>query len=133
VLGAGRVRTSHGELPVPAPAVLRLLAEQGAPAGSGGFRHEMTTPTGAALILSICSGWGDLPWIEVRGVGVGAGTRDHPAVANVVRVVLGTGLPRAVVGPVDVRSEHEHVVSEHEHGVKVAMARSMAAAGPARE
>jgi hypothetical protein len=136
VLGGGRVRTAHGELPVPAPAVLRLLAEQGAPAGSGGFRQEMTTPTGAALILSICSGWGDLPRMELRGVGVGAGTRDHPAVANVVRVVLGAGLPYADVGSPAVVIDEDVVAAAERLGtpVKVAMARSIAAAdGLARE
>ncbi|MGW2046990.1 nickel pincer cofactor biosynthesis protein LarC [Streptomyces sp. NPDC001858] len=90
VLGNGRTRAAHGELSVPAPAVLRLLADHGAPAESGQFPYEMCTPTGAALVLSLCSAWGGMPRLHVRGTGVGAGTRDLPDVANVVRVVLGT-------------------------------------------
>jgi pyridinium-3,5-bisthiocarboxylic acid mononucleotide nickel chelatase len=102
-LGSGRARTAHGELPVPVPAVLRLLADHGAPARSGGFPHEMCTPTGAALILSMCSGWGPMPELRVLGVGVGAGTRDLPSAPNVVRLVLGSA-------PADLPAEAEEVV-----------------------
>lgn len=89
-LGSGRTRSAHGEIPVPVPAVLRLLADHGAPAQSGEFAHEMCTPTGAALILSMCSSWGGMPPLRVRGNGMGAGTRDLPGTPNIVRVVLGT-------------------------------------------
>ncbi|MFK0169615.1 nickel pincer cofactor biosynthesis protein LarC [Streptomyces sp. NPDC090306] len=89
-LGSGRVRAAHGHLPVPAPAVLRLLADAGAPASSGGLDFEAATPTGVALLLSLCDGWGALPPLRLLAAGSGAGTRDLPAVPNVVRVVLGT-------------------------------------------
>jgi uncharacterized protein (TIGR00299 family) protein len=89
-LGSGRTRSAHGEVPVPVPAVLRLFADHGAPALSGGFPYEMCTPTGAALIVSICSAWGGMPALRLSGSGVGAGTRDLPGTPNVVRVVLGT-------------------------------------------
>ncbi|GLW73255.1 UPF0272 protein Cgl2470/cg2715 [Kitasatospora phosalacinea] len=100
VLGAGRTSSAHGRIPVPVPAVLRLLADAGAPAASGGFRYEMCTPTGAALVLSLCSGWGDLPPLELFATGAGAGTRDLPEVPNVVRVVLGrpSAAPRPGAG-----------------------------------
>jgi hypothetical protein len=88
-LGGGRTRSAHGEIPVPVPAVLRLLADHGAPAHSGDLPFEMCTPTGAALVLEFCSGWGGLPPLRVLGTGTGAGTRDLPGVPNVVRVVLG--------------------------------------------
>ncbi|WP_405591280.1 nickel pincer cofactor biosynthesis protein LarC [Streptomyces sp. NBC_01190] len=89
-LGSGRARTAHGDIAVPTPAVLRLLADHQAPARSGDLPYEMCTPTGAALIVSICSEWGGLPPLRVRANGVGAGTRDLPGTPNVVRVVLGT-------------------------------------------
>ncbi|NRQ30937.1 nickel pincer cofactor biosynthesis protein LarC [Nonomuraea sp. NN258] len=91
-LGSGSVPSAHGRLPVPAPAVLRLLAEHGAPARSGGFPYEMATPTGVALVLTLCSGWGGLPPLRVLGTGSGAGARDLAGVPNVVRVVLGSPL-----------------------------------------
>lgn len=89
VLGSGTVSTAHGELPVPAPAVLGLLAAYGAPARSGDFPFEMCTPTGAALVLSLCSGWGGMPPMQVLATGAGAGSRDLPRAPNVLRVVLG--------------------------------------------
>ncbi|MDR2661705.1 MAG: nickel pincer cofactor biosynthesis protein LarC [Treponema sp.] len=50
-LGGGTVRCAHGILPVPAPATLRLC--EGLPVRAGGFNHEMTTPTGAAILASV--------------------------------------------------------------------------------
>ncbi|MFI9099118.1 nickel pincer cofactor biosynthesis protein LarC [Streptomyces fildesensis] len=88
-LGSGRANSAHGGIPVPTPAVLRLLAAHGAPARSGEFPFEMCTPTGAALILSMCSSWGGMPPLRILGNGMGAGTRDLPEIPNVVRVVLG--------------------------------------------
>ncbi|MGW1786380.1 nickel pincer cofactor biosynthesis protein LarC [Streptomyces sp. NPDC002143] len=110
VLGSGRTRAAHGELSVPAPAVLRLLADHGAPAESGRFPQEMCTPTGAALVLSLCSAWGQMPSLHIRGTGTGAGTRDLPDVANVVRVVLGTvpqGSPTEAEPPTGAAAEAE--------------------------
>ncbi|MFF1442745.1 nickel pincer cofactor biosynthesis protein LarC [Streptomyces sp. NPDC058295] len=89
-LGSGEVDTAHGLLPVPVPAVLQLLAEEGAPAHSGGEEHEMCTPTGTAFLLSVVSAWGGMPPLHVVGTGTGAGGRDLPDLPNVLRVVLGT-------------------------------------------
>jgi uncharacterized protein (TIGR00299 family) protein len=100
-LGSGRARSAHGEIPVPTPAVLRLLADHGAPARSGGSPFEMCTPTGAALVLSLCSGWGAMPPLRLLGSGVGAGNRDLPDTPNVVRVVLGTALSDGPDSPDD--------------------------------
>jgi len=92
-VGSGTTRGAHGPLPVPAPAVLALLA--GAPVQAGPAAHEATTPTGAALLASTVDTWGPLPPLVLDRVGVGAGGRDRPEVANVLRLVLGTP-----VGPV---------------------------------
>jgi uncharacterized protein (DUF111 family) len=73
---------------VPAPAVLALLG--GAPVQAGAAAHEATTPTGAALLASTVDTWGPLPPLVLDRVGVGAGGRDRPEVANVLRLVLGT-------------------------------------------
>ena len=89
-LGAGTTRGAHGALPVPAPAVLALLA--GKPVHAGLSPHESTTPTGAALLASLVSDWGPLPPMTVTAVGVGAGGRDPAEGANVRRLVLGEPL-----------------------------------------
>ncbi|MCW2666584.1 MAG: uncharacterized protein JWN57_1546, partial [Frankiales bacterium] len=92
-LGSGRTRGAHGPLPVPAPAVLALLA--GVPVQGGGAAYEMTTPTGAALLASVVGGWGPLPPMVLDRVGTGAGGRDPDDVANVLRLVLGEPAPSA--------------------------------------
>ncbi|MFZ0159061.1 MAG: nickel pincer cofactor biosynthesis protein LarC [Kineosporiaceae bacterium] len=84
-LGSGEVATRHGTLAVPTPAVLELL--RGWPVSSGGS-GELATPTGAALISALAVTSDGLPPGRLDGVGIGAGTRDRPGRANVVRVVL---------------------------------------------
>jgi pyridinium-3,5-bisthiocarboxylic acid mononucleotide nickel chelatase len=88
-VGSGMVRSEHGLLPVPAPAVLSVLAEADAPIHAGPIAREMCTPTGAALLAATVSRWGGLPPMRVRASGAGAGTRDHDDVPNVLRLVLG--------------------------------------------
>jgi uncharacterized protein (TIGR00299 family) protein len=85
-LGSGTVRTEHGVLPVPAPAVLELLRD--APVYAGGVAAELTTPTGAAILAASAS-WGELPPLRVAAIGYGAGSRRHDEVPNLLRVVLG--------------------------------------------
>lgn len=88
-LGSGSVRAAHGRLPVPAPAVLRIVADAEIPIVSHPARFELCTPTGAALIAEIAGGWGPIPASTVSAVGVGAGTADPLGHPNTLRVVLG--------------------------------------------
>jgi uncharacterized protein (DUF111 family) len=74
-VGSGMVRSEHGLLPVPAPAVLALLAEADAPVLAGPVAGEMCTPTGAAV-----------------------GGRDHDEIPNVLRIVLGEAVPDSAGG-----------------------------------
>jgi uncharacterized protein (DUF111 family) len=83
------VRSEHGLLPVPAPAVLSVLAEADAPIHAGPVALEMCTPTGAALLAATVTAWGGLPPMRVIAHGSGAGSRDHGDVPNVLRLVLG--------------------------------------------
>ena len=89
-LGSGQVQTSHGQIPVPVPAVLELSAGWQVLAGGPG---ELTTPTGMALVSVLGDASENLPALTVAAVGVGAGTRDPQDRANVVRVVLGSPAP----------------------------------------
>jgi uncharacterized protein (TIGR00299 family) protein len=84
-LGSGTVRSAHGRLPVPAPAVAEL-AKGWRVRGDG--PGELATPTGMALIRALADRCETLPPMTVDAVGVGAGTRDTPERPNVVRVVL---------------------------------------------
>lgn len=89
-VGAGTVRSAHGEIPVPVPAVLTLLASSGATVVAGNARRELCTPTGAALLVALVDEWGDIPTMLVEKVGIGAGTADPSTHLNVTRVALGT-------------------------------------------
>ncbi len=86
-VGSGTVNTEHGILPVPAPATARLLT--GAPVYSQGPAMELTTPTGAAVAVTLARSFGPLPPMKVARTGHGAGTRDFPGQPNVLRVILG--------------------------------------------
>jgi len=85
-VGSGRVKIAHGDIPVPVPAVAELARGWRVRAGGTG---ELATPTGMALITELAAECVELPALSVLNVGVGAGTRDTPGTANVVRVILG--------------------------------------------
>jgi len=87
-LGAGRVKTAHGLLPVPAPAVAALA--QGVPVFSAGPARELTTPTGMALVRTLVAEFGPMPLMQLEGVGCGAGGSDPEGWPNVLRVFQGT-------------------------------------------
>jgi len=86
--GLGMVRSQHGLLPNPAPAVVELLA--GAPTYGTDVAHELTTPTGAGLLAALAEGWGPLPPMTVTASGFGAGSQELDELPNLTRVVLGT-------------------------------------------
>jgi uncharacterized protein (TIGR00299 family) protein len=86
-VGSGTVQTEHGLLPVPAPATASLLA--GKPIYSRGPEVELTTPTGAALAVTLASSFGPLPAMRISAIGHGAGDRDFKQHANVLRVLIG--------------------------------------------
>jgi uncharacterized protein (TIGR00299 family) protein len=94
--GMGMTRGEHGLLPVPTPAVLELL--KGAPVYSGGVPFELCTPTGAALLASVVTRWGDMPELVVTHVGSGAGDRDLDEIPNVLRLVVGDAVPSSAAG-----------------------------------
>jgi uncharacterized protein (TIGR00299 family) protein len=86
--GTGAVRTAHGLLPNPSPAVVRLL--RGAPTYGRDIAVELTTPTGAALLAATSSGYGPLPPMRIEATGFGAGTRDLDGLPNCTQVVIGS-------------------------------------------
>jgi len=86
-VGSGTVETAHGTLPVPAPATAVLLA--GKPVYSQGPAMELTTPTGAAIAVTLADGFGVLPPMRVSAIGYGAGGRDLKEQMNALRVLIG--------------------------------------------
>jgi uncharacterized protein (TIGR00299 family) protein len=86
-VGAGFVRAAHGVLPVPGPATAELL--KGALTYARGHDGELTTPTGAALLVTLAESFGPLPHMRVEQIGYGAGTKDLPQAPNLLRVFIG--------------------------------------------
>ncbi len=85
-VGKGTTEGAHGVMPVPAPATAELL--KGIPIYSDETSGELVTPTGAAIITALCREFRALPALCVQGIGYGAGSRDLPGRANVLRVLL---------------------------------------------
>lgn len=86
-VGSGMVQMAHGRFPVPPPAVTELL--RGVPFYSGDIKGELLTPTGAAIITTVCSEYGPIPRITTDRTGYGAGTREYENFPNVLRVLIG--------------------------------------------
>ena len=86
-VGSGTVRCAHGILPVPAPATALLL--EGMPIQAGNVQGELCTPTGAALLKHFVQSFGGMPTLTVEHIGVGAGHKDFPETANILRAFLG--------------------------------------------
>lgn len=86
-LGGGLAKTDHGILPVPAPATVEIL--KGIPVYSTGLPFELTTPTGAAILASICDGFMPIPPFKIERVGYGAGGQELKEQPNLLRLFLG--------------------------------------------
>jgi uncharacterized protein (TIGR00299 family) protein len=94
--GTGSVWSAHGRLPNPAPATVRLL--EGVPTYGRDVTVELTTPTGAALVSTLCSSFGPLPDMTIMASGFGGGTSELDDLPNCTQVVVGQRAAKAV-GP----------------------------------
>lgn len=86
-VGSGTVDMDHGRFPVPPPAVAELL--KGIPFYSTDIVGELVTPTGTAIITTVCQEFGALPLLKLEQTGYGAGTREYKNFPNVLRVMIG--------------------------------------------
>ena len=86
-VGSGTIQMEHGRFPVPPPAVTELL--KGVPFYSTEIEGELLTPTGAAIITTVCSEFGPAPPMKLEATGYGAGTRQYPAFPNALRIMIG--------------------------------------------
>ena len=94
--GTGTVRSAHGFLPNPSPAVVRLLRD--VPTWGRDLTVELTTPTGAAILAALSSQFGPLPAMHIGSTGFGAGTKEIDGLPNCTQVVIGTALSTAPTG-----------------------------------
>jgi uncharacterized protein (TIGR00299 family) protein len=86
-VGSGTVNMAHGTFPVPPPAVAELL--KGVPYYSTDIKGELLTPTGAAIITTVCSEYGAIPLIKAEQTGYGAGAREYEKFPNALRIIVG--------------------------------------------
>jgi len=87
-LGNGATRGAHGPLPIPVPAVVELLCG-GVPVQAGPAQYESTTPTGAAILVTMVDCWEPMPAMSMSHIGLGAGTKDTSDAANALRLIIG--------------------------------------------
>jgi uncharacterized protein (TIGR00299 family) protein len=86
-VGSGWVKTSHGRLSVPPPAVAELL--RNVPVYSAWVGSELVTPTGAAIVSALARRYTKLPELVYEKVGCGAGTKEFPEIPNILRAYSG--------------------------------------------
>ncbi|NIA08833.1 MAG: nickel pincer cofactor biosynthesis protein LarC [Nitrospiraceae bacterium] len=86
-LARGWIDCEHGRMPLPAPACAELLKDVPVYGVDGG--GELVTPTGAALIKVLADEFTTFPEMRVKDIGYGAGSRDIPEQANLLRIWLG--------------------------------------------
>jgi pyridinium-3,5-bisthiocarboxylic acid mononucleotide nickel chelatase len=95
-VGGGTAKMAHGVLPVPAPATARLLL--GKPTYSSGVQKELVTPTGAAIVATLCTTFGSQPPMTVSAIGYGAAAADLEEQPNVLRLMIGEATQKSALG-----------------------------------
>ena len=86
-VGSGFIDIAHGKFPVPPPAVVELL--KGVQYYSTEIQGELATPTGVAIITTLCEEFGSPADLTMDQVGYGAGTREYDKFPNALRMIVG--------------------------------------------
>ncbi|MEW5948162.1 MAG: nickel pincer cofactor biosynthesis protein LarC [Thermodesulfobacteriota bacterium] len=103
-MSRGWINSSHGRLPLPAPATLALL--KGAPTYPVDSQVELVTPTGAAIVTTLAKDFGQMPAMRIDKTGYGAGTSELPEIPNLLRLISGHPLAIPESRPVTVIESH---------------------------
>jgi len=103
-VGSGFAQMAHGRFPIPPPAVAELLTR--AAIYSTDIEGELITPTGAAIISTVCESYGAIPELKVERTGYGAGTREYKDFPNALRIILGETDRNAI-------SDHRPLTTDH--------------------
>ncbi|NEQ54224.1 MAG: nickel pincer cofactor biosynthesis protein LarC [Leptolyngbya sp. SIO3F4] len=113
-IGGGTVKAAHGQLPVPAPAVLELFRQAQVPIYSNGINKELVTPTGAAIATALSQYFGPPPAMTLQQVGLGAGSHDLP-IPNILRLWIGTASESLLSNHHQIGHSQPHHHSKHQH------------------
>ena len=95
--GSGTIRCQHGVIPVPVPAVVKMLEGTDIPFRPGTAETELVTPTGLGLVKTLADAYGAMPDMRILRVGYGLGKRDIGRL-NALRVFLGESRESQVTG-----------------------------------
>ncbi len=87
--GQGFVNCKHGRLPIPVPAVVKMLGGSGISIVQEDIQAELVTPTGFGILKTVSEGCGKMPEMQVESVGYGFGKTETGRL-NALRVILGT-------------------------------------------
>src|ERR1700680_532969 len=95
-VGGGTAKMAHGVLPVPAPA--KANWRKAKPTYSNGVQRELLTPTGAAIVATLCESFGPQPPMSVSAIGEGAGKGRLESQPNVLRLMIGEAAVKTAAG-----------------------------------
>lgn len=103
-VGGGRVKTDHGILPVPVPAVLEIL--KGLDFVGGPVQSELATPTGCAIYAELCTEIKEfIPQVKVEKVAYGAGSKDFDY-PNVLRIIKSSEINADEIDVIETNIDH---------------------------
>lgn len=94
-LGTGITSCAHGEIPIPSPATVEIL--KGIPVYQTDQEWEMVTPTGAALVSSLCCSYGNIPLMNIAYTGYGVGSRILSDRPNLLRIIIGEEIDERIL------------------------------------
>ncbi len=111
-VGSGFAQMAHGKFPVPPPAVAELLTD--IPIYSTEIEGELITPTGAAIIMTVCDEFGAIPEMKVEKTAYGAGTREYKDFPNALRLILGEAENELRITNYELRKEYDSRFTIHD-------------------
>ena len=89
-VGGGTLTFSHGTTSNPASAILEILKNSGIAISGGQVKEELTTPTGASMLVSLTKTCLDFyPKMKVNSIGYGAGKKNFDGFSNVLKIIHG--------------------------------------------
>lgn len=86
--GKGFVKSMHGLIPVPAPAVLEVARIGAVPIGTIDIDTELITPTGIGIASVVSKGFTPMPYMRIKSIGYASGAKDL-SIPNVLRAIIG--------------------------------------------
>lgn len=92
-VGGGTFKFSHGTVSAPSPAALAILQSRNFPFRGGPVESELATPTGTSIVVNLASEVSPFyPEMTPLKVGYGAGGKEFPEIANLLRITVGEPL-----------------------------------------